>query len=132
MTAYTHNALIVCPELQIDNLNHLSGCLGLSMADAAYFGEPNYTYNGNSYCVRHTACTDRLLSSINEPVTRPEHDTNEELDLTKASLAQAQIVIWEWNEDSLVYPGTSILYAVDVDPHTAIAQMGLTKIEEPQ
>lgn len=99
------------------------------MADATYFGEPNYTDGINNYCVRHTTCTSRLIEGVSQPLTRPDFDTEEELDLTKASLAQQLLVMYAVSEPPMQPGPTKIIYAVDVEPFQTLAALNLTRIE---
>lgn len=139
---YTESVTIICPEPKIDNLNHLSGCWGLSLADYGYFTGTNYALDGTNYSVRHTVATGRLIAFLGEDLVRPDFDVADEygnyvLDLTKAAAAKANIVLFELQTDengviSQPYPTGKIVYALNIPTKQVIESYGLKKIINEQ
>lgn len=127
---YNHNILIVCPESLADDLNHLSACLGLSMSDMAYFGEPNYTDGVNNYCVRNTVSTDALLVALQSELVRPGFDSEEQIDLARANSAKSKLIQSERGEEGMTVPPSAenIVFCVDLAPLSTIPLLGLTRI----
>lgn len=125
-------------------MNHLSGCWGLGLTDLHYFdGDPNYVQGANQWLVRNTVINDRLLLNVAilggqeapegyNPFTRPEYDQpdeegNYQIDLVKAQLAASKLVPLQMPDPEVepTLDHTKIHFGVNIDPHTAIAAVGL-------
>lgn len=130
MSNYTHRVTIACPIEFVPICNQLSGALGLSYADANYFGDVNYQDAlGNLYCVRSTACTEEfLLGAAGPDLTRPEWDDEaQQIDMVAAEDAKALLII----ENTPALPDF-IVAVVDDDPRSALDVLELTIIETPE
>lgn len=124
MSRYAFRATIACPEAMIDDCNQMSGCWGLSLADASYFDEPTHQdADGNLYCVRSTACTGGLLQNANSGVIDyPAWDTSRALNLDAARRAASVLVV-----NGTPSPA-AICAVIGDDAAAAIVSMGLIPI----
>lgn len=124
---------IAVPQAHIDNANHLAMVLGYSEADGLTYRNPSYEdAQGNLYAVASLPVSDGFIVAAESPVVRPEWDTEEVIDMTKASQAQALVTLWAV-VDEIDAPQAKldqITAILGLSGQTAVEAMGLTSVPQ--
>lgn len=95
------NLTIAVPAAHLSNANQLALACGYSLNDALTYGEPLWKDAvGNLYSAASFNSA-ILAQSPMDPLTRPEWDVDEQLDMTAAAQAQAAILYWAEPTDDL-------------------------------
>jgi hypothetical protein len=106
--------------------------LGYSEADDQTYGTPQWQdATGNIYAVASLPVGDSFVSTATSHLARPEWDTEEVIDMTKATQAQGLVLLWAPNEDDPYPPQSNpsqITAILGMDGVAAVAAMGLTAI----
>jgi hypothetical protein len=118
-----------CPDAHRAAANQLACALGASMADANTYGPPTWQDgNGALYACASVDVGEEWLAAAQQPLTRPEWDTDEQIDMAAAAQAQALIALWTGEgEPPLASPG-ALTVIVGMEGVDAVAAMGLTQI----
>lgn len=123
---------IATPAAHIDIANHYAMVLGYSEADGETYRNTSWQdAHGNLYAVASLPVSDGFVGAATSQLQRPEWDTEEVIDMDKATQAQALVLLWVPNEENTAPPKakpasiTAILGMGGVD---AIEGMGLTAI----
>lgn len=125
---------IACPANHLESANHLAMALGYSEADRETYRNPGYQDAlGNLYACASLPVGPNFVPVATSPLQRPEWDTAEVIDMTKANQAQALVRLWQPSDEAptppLATPDT-ILAAVGEDGPAMLAAMGLTAIQQ--
>lgn len=123
---------IACPAKHMDIANHYAMALGYSEADGMTYRNPYWQdAGGNLYACASQTVGDAFISTATSPLVRPAWDTDNVVDLTKASQAQALVALWmpEDGEPILTASPDQITAIMGMDGLDAIAAMGLTIVE---
>lgn len=128
MSDYKHRMSLAVPQALMTQANNLALITGLSAADINTFTTANWQdANGNLYAVCSTVIKPVVLGlfGINlTDVTLPAHAIN--ADVAAAQQALDKVVMYKQGDKVST---TSIMCAIDFEPLTAFADMGLTIIE---
>lgn len=128
MSQYTHRMTLVVPESLMSQANQLALIVGESSDDDKTFSNANWQdKDGNLYAVCSTVIKPVVLGlfGINlSNISLPAHAIN--ADVTAAQQALDKVVMYKQGDKS---SPTSIMCAIDFEPLTAFADMGLTIIE---
>lgn len=84
------------PESLREDANHLACAKGLSMADMLTFGNPTHEDGeGSRFIWVGAQVSDGWVAGMQQPVTRPDFDTSNEIDLAAAQavLSNATILV---------------------------------------
>lgn len=123
---------IATPAVHIDNANHLAMVLGYSEADGLTYRNPSWQdAQGNIYACASLPVGDNFVTNATSPLVRPEWDTDETIDMTKAAQAQALVVLWSAGNEApppLATPA-QITAILGMDGADAIASMGLAAVD---
>ena len=121
---------IAVPSAHIDIANHYAMALGYSEADGLTYRKPSWEdADGNLYAVASLPVSDGFVGAATSPLVRPEWDGEEVIDMTKASQAQALVLLWAPNEDDPDAPQANpaqIVAVLGMNGQAAIEAMGLT------
>ena len=90
---------ICVPEPLTDAANHLIAALGESPADLLTWGHLPFTKAGTLYGTRWLLCPDNAQEALAEPISHPEWDTEELLDMALVAQAQAALLFPAHIED---------------------------------
>jgi len=126
MTEYLYRLTVAVPESLTIPANHLSVAIGEGPGDFYCFGNLNYQdANGVKYSVISTAATPRLFEYAGSPLQRRDF-APEDWSKTKAETAQAALLIYQGEGDIPKAQAGKIVVIADMEPFSAIAEMGLT------
>lgn len=120
-----------CPESLVNDANQLAMCLAYSIGDGETYRLPCgwQDTQGNLYSAASWEASDAWIAAAQQPLTRPDWDTDKVIDMEAAARAQALLVFSlepvQVNPDQLTALG-------GVDGPTAISVMGLTAVAEPE
>lgn len=132
-TEYLYTITARCPLELVDDANHLACVLGTSMADLNTYGNENFV----GYSVVSFAAKEDTLATVQiGSLTRPEFDTEEQIDMEAAQRAfEAMVVLFpglsdeEGNPvDQPDYTGENLVAVVGTGPMEAIQLLGLTPV----
>lgn len=127
---------IAVPQEHIDIANHYAMPLGYSEADGLTYRNPSYEdAQGNLYAVASLPVSDGFIVAAESPLVRPEWDTEEVIDMTKASQAQDLVVLWMPSEETPDAPHASrskIIAVLGLGGQAAIEAMGLTAVPQDE
>lgn len=130
-TRYINTITSACPVSLIDEGNHMAACLGESIHDLQTYGRVlRQDADGNKYAICSTVATNAILFKSAGAATRPAYDTDNAIDLDKANAGLSALVIYPQGETTGPATPAQITAYLNVDPHEAIALMGLTEISE--
>lgn len=125
---------IACPAAHIDIANHYAMTLGHSAADGLTYRDPSWQdAQGNLYAVASLPVSDGFVTTATSALVRPEWDSEEIIDMTKASQAQALVTLWMPNEDDPYPPQANpaqIVAILGMDGSEAIEAMGLVSVPD--
>jgi len=124
---------IAVPQAHIDNANHLAMVLGYSEADGLTYRNPSWQdAQGNLYAVASLPVSDGFIVAAESPVVRPEWDTEEVIDMTKAAQAQELVSIWTLDSSETGPKATpDVIKAVlGMGGGAAIEAVGLTPVPQ--
>ena len=128
MSEYKHRMSLTVPQALMAKANQLALIVGVSEYDDKTFTTANWQdANGNLYAVCSTVIKPVVLGlfGINlSNITLPAHAIN--ADITAAQQALDKVVMYKQGDKAST---TSIMCAIDFEPLTAFADMGLTIIE---
>lgn len=128
MSEYKHRMTLAVPQALMSKANQLALIVGESEYDDKTFTTANWQdANGNLYAVCSTVIKPVVLGmfGINlSNITLPAHAIN--TDVTAAQQALDKVVMYKQGDKAST---TSIMCAIDFEPLTAFADMGLTIIE---
>lgn len=127
---------IACPADHVASANHLAMALGYSPAEANTYRAPSWQdADGNLYACASLPVSSAFTGAAFAPIVRPDWDTDETIDMTTATAAQAMLTFWTPSEETptppLATPDT-ITAIAGPDGLDALAMMGLTRVEEDQ
>jgi len=116
---------IACPKALMEDANHLAVSVGTNEADFGTFANCNYKKGFGQYCVRAFPCPPEFFDTlVAEPQLRdfaPENWSK-----TKAETAQAALLIYQGEGNLPQAQAGKIVVIADIEPFSAIAEMGLT------
>lgn len=125
---------IACPAAHIADANQLAMVLGYSEADQDTYRDPQWQdAQGNLYSLASLPVGDTFVSTATGPLTRPEWDAEEIIDMGAAERAQALIVLWVPTEEDPDAPLASpnVITAVSgEDGVSMITAMGLVVVPQ--
>lgn len=117
---------VICPVSIKNDANQLAATLGLSMSELETFTAPTYEdADGDAYCISFGGVSSTFKLAVQQPLVRPEYDTEEVIDLAAASNAQSLL------DDQITDIKTKLSYRyVDTNQqaHAFLVEAGLTKI----
>jgi hypothetical protein len=123
---------IACPAAHTDDANQLAMVLGYGPADGLTYSNVGYQDAlGNLYACASLPVGDSFVSTATSQLQRPEWDTEEVIDMAKATQAQGLVLLWTPNEDDHYPPQANhsqITAILGMDGVAAVAAMGLTAI----
>jgi hypothetical protein len=129
---------VSCPKALRDDANQLAMVLAFSEADALTYGplnwmdaEGNYYYSAASFLA-----LDEWIQAATLPLSRPEWDTGEIIDMQAATRAQAALVVHLGGDsEDVLHPPQANPDALTVvagdDGLAALAAMGLVQVPAP-
>lgn len=128
MSEYKHRMSLAVPQALMAQANNLALITGLSAADINTFTTANWQdKDGNLYAVCSTVIKPVVLGLFGislADITLPDHAIN--ADVTAAQQALDKVVMYKQGNKAST---ASIMCAIDFEPLTAFADMGLTIIE---
>lgn len=125
MTDYTHRMTLAVPESLIDAANQLALIAGESADDVNTFATANWQdADGNLYAVCSTVVKPIVLTLFGQSIDDSKL-TDDNADKTLAQQALDAAVMFS---DGIRATTDSIVIAVDVEPLTALEQMGLSLV----
>lgn len=128
MSDYKHRMSLAVPQALMAKANQLALIVGVSEYDDKTFTAANWQdKDGNLYAVCSTVIKPVVLSmfGINlSNITLPAHAIN--ADVTAAQQALDKVVMYKQGDKAST---ANIMCAIDFEPLTAFADMGLTIIE---
>ena len=128
MTEYTHRMTLVVPKLLMTEANQLALLAGESPDDINTFTQPDYKDSfGNLYAVCSTVIKPVVLGLFGvslTDITLPAHAIN--ADVVAAQQALDKVVMYKQGDKAST---DKIMCAIDFEPLSAFADMGLTIIE---
>jgi hypothetical protein len=114
----------------LDIGNHMAACLGESIHDLNTYGRVlRQDADGVQYAICSTVATNAILFKSAGAAVRPAFDTDELIDLDKANAGLAALVIYPQGDVTGIAAPTQITAYLNVEPHEALALMGLVEIE---
>ena len=126
MSQYTHRMTLVVPEQLMPQANQLALIAGESSADVNTFTQANYQdKDGNLYAVCSAVIKPIVLSLADVSLADSPLQTKG-ADLSLAQQAMDSVVMYEQGDKVST---DKIMCAIDFEPLTAFADMGLTIIE---
>jgi hypothetical protein len=127
MSQYTNRLTLSVPESLIDAANNLALVMGESVSDINTFTQANWQdTSGNLYAVCSAVSKPIVVQALSTGLPDPLPSHAEDADVTLAQQALDAIVVF----DTGVLVDTDIIVlAIDSDPLTALAEMGLTRVE---
>ena len=124
---------VACPETMIPDARHLAMVLGYGPADVDTYREPGWQdAQGNRYAVASTLVWGAFIEIATGPLTRPEWDADEIVDMDAAARAQAAVVLADPSQEGvewLASPDRILTYPGD-DALAALTAMGITPTNE--
>ena len=128
MSDYKHRMSLAVPQALISKANQLALIVGVSEYDDKTFTAANWQdANGNLYAVCSAVIKPVVLGLFGislTDITLPAHAIN--ADVVAAQQALDKVVIYKQGDKA---SPTSIMCAIDFEPLTAFADMGLTIVE---
>ena len=128
MSDYKHRMSLAVPQALIGKANQLALIVGVSEHDDKTFTTANWQdANGNLYAVCSTVIKPVVLGLFGislSNITLPAHAIN--ADVVAAQQALDKVVMYKQGDKAST---TSIMCAIDFEPLTAFADMGLTIVE---
>lgn len=125
---------IAVPQAHIDIANHYAMALGYSEADGLTYRNPSWQdAQGNLYALASLPVSDGFVTTATSPLVRHEWDSEEIIDMNKASQAQALVALWMPNEDDPYSPQANpsqIVAILGMDGGEAIEAMGLVSVPD--
>lgn len=119
---------VACPAALVSEANQLAAALGESMADAETFSFAGWQDDsGNLFSAASVIVSDSWITKAQEPLTRPEWDTSEEIDMGAASSAQAVLVFVSEPTPATTNQITAMIWDDGVG---ALVMMGITPVTE--
>jgi len=90
-----------CSESLRSDSNHLAMVLAFSEADSHTYQEPRWHRESTAYSAASFPVRPEWIQGATQPLTRPEWDTEEIIDMAAANRAQAALVFWmpEYDEE---------------------------------
>jgi hypothetical protein len=127
MTQYTNRLTMAVPESLMDASNNLALIMGRSTVDINTFTQTSWQdASGNLYAVCSAVSKPVVVNALYTGLPDPLPAHAENADVTLAQQALDAIVVF----DTGVLADTDIIVlAIDDDPLTALAEMGLTRVE---
>ena len=124
---------IATPSAHVDTANHYAMVLGYSQADADTYCNTSWQdANGDLYTCASLPIGPNFVTNATAALVRPEWDTENIIDMTKAAQAQALVLLWMPNDRDPYPPRATpaqIVAILGMDGLDAIDAMGLTVIE---
>jgi hypothetical protein len=126
-TQYTNRLTLAVPESLIDAANNLALIMGRSADDINTFTQATWQdANGNLYAVASAVSKPIVVQALSTGLPDPLPTHAEDADIALAQQALDAIVVF----DTGVLADTDIIVlAIDDDPLTVLADMGLTRVE---
>ena len=125
---------IAVPASRINIANQLAMVLGYGPADGITYSNVGYQdAGGNLYACASLPVGDSFVSTATSPLVRPEWDTEEVIDMDKATQAQGLVLLWMPNEDDFYPPQANpsqIVATIGMGGQEAISAMGLTPVPQ--
>jgi hypothetical protein len=116
-----------CPEAMIPDGNQLAMCLAFSPADGQTYNTPSWKdAQGNLYAAASWMATLEWITFSQQPIQRPDWDTEHLIDLEAATRAQQAIRLL--TEPAPATP-THITCIINSDGVQALQAMGLTLVD---
>lgn len=126
---------IACPEALIPDARHLAMILGYGPADADTYREPTWQdAQGHRYAVASTLVWGAFFENATSPLTRPEWDADEIVDMDAAARAQDAVVLADPSQEGVEWrasPDRILAYPGD-DALAALAAMGVGPVPETE
>ena len=127
---------IACPAAHTDDANQRAMALGYGPADGLTYSNVGYQDAlGNLYACASLPVGDSFVSTATSPLERPEWDTEEVIDMTKATQAQGLVFLWTPNEDDPYPPQANpsqIVAILGPSGLEAISTMGLLAVPQAE
>ncbi|WP_407473537.1 hypothetical protein [Sulfitobacter sp. PM12] len=125
---------IAVPSAHVENANHYAMSLGYSEADGLTYGAANWEdAAGNLYAVASVLTGAGFVENATSALPRPAWDTENVIDLAKASQAQALVVLWAGEGTPPLAAPDQITAIPGMDGLDAVHAMGLSAVvtDEP-
>lgn len=107
---------LLCPESMFYAGNHLAAAKGKHIDDLLTFPSVNRTKDGIGYCLQHVQVSEKWVSEMAFPVTRPDHDPDMLIDLVAAQAALDSLtIVSDFLEDQSPPTGLVAAFGVDLD-----------------
>ncbi|MCF7725790.1 hypothetical protein [Sulfitobacter sp. M22] len=119
---------IAVPADHTDIANHYAMTLGYSEADGQTYRNPSWAdVDGNLYALASLIIGEGFIGNATSPLPRPAWDTEEVIDMAKASQAQALVVLWTPDSDGPppIAVADKITAVLGMEGIEAVAAMGL-------
>lgn len=81
----------ICPEALFDIANHFAMVIGEGPAEAQTWRTAPFEKDGTKYATYNLLLAQSALEKASQPLERPEWDTEEIIDMDKATLCQSKI-----------------------------------------
>ena len=124
---------IATPAALIDIANHYAMTLGYSRADADTYRNTSWQdANGSLYTCASLPIGPNFVTNATSALVRPEWDTGNIIDMTKAAQAQALVALWMPNDHDPYPPQANpaqIVAILGMGGLDAIEAMGLMQID---
>lgn len=123
---------IIVPEAHMAAANHLGMCKGYSEADGLSYRGANWQASDSSLYSTTSLMSSQFAVDPMTPCERPEWDTEEVVDLTQATAAQAMIQLYTPSDPDSAKPtlGPDTIVVVRGPlPLDALAMMGIVAVE---
>jgi hypothetical protein len=82
---------VCCPESLFDAANHFAMVIGQSAADGLTWRTPVFEKNGTNYATYNLMLPAHIITQASHPLTRPDWDIDEIIDMNLAKECQSQI-----------------------------------------
>jgi hypothetical protein len=128
----THFVPICVPEPLTDAANHLIAALGESPADLLTWGHLPFTKAGTLYGTRWLLCPDNAEEALAQPISRPEWDTEELLDMTLVAQAQAALLFPAEEEAPMPAPDKIVFWCGGPSIDAAVEAWGLELVPQEE
>ena len=129
-TRYINTITSACPVTMLDEGNAMAACLGESIHDLNTYGRVlRQDADGVQYAICSTVATNAILFKSSGAAVRPAYDTESAIDLDKANAGLSNLVIYPQGELTGPAEPDKIVAYLNVEPHEALALMGLVEIE---
>lgn len=118
---------VACPEPLISDANHLAMVLAEGPADALTYRNPSWQdADGNLYAAASFVAQPSWVDAAQEPLERPEWDTDYTVNMAAANRAQA-VLSFDYEVSLIAHPDV-ITAVMGDDGIASLVSMGLSQI----